>query len=102
MKKIGSCKLGDEPVGLYLTNYVCEPGKTIAIVANCEGSCPEPFATITINLSNYMEPMCFVLHHDMNKYEKDLMATGWFEDTGGRVTYGFVTNQPVWKLIKPV
>ncbi|MFA6233731.1 MAG: hypothetical protein WC824_05995 [Bacteroidota bacterium] len=105
MTKFGSGVLGGTPVGFYRTRYESHLSN-VAILAVCEGECEdedfidgEPFGDISINLSNKMEPGEFVVNHDMEIYENDLVKTGLFQDTGKRVNYGFVSQRPIWRLI---
>ena len=98
-KKIGSGIVGGTKVGFYKAAYEYNPGN-VAILAYCEDECPEPFGDISVNLSNKMEPGEFVVNHDMERHEKDLLATGLFEETGKRVDYGFIRQRPIWRIKK--
>jgi len=45
----------------------------------------------------------FILHHDITGYHKRLLVvlldTGWFEFTGKTAGYGFVSVQPIWRVV---
>jgi len=69
------------------------------------------YAYLSVNVvSVHLAPDEFVLHHDIEaelakellsdegKSDLEKLALGLFEDTGKRVTYGHVTDQPVWRL----
>lgn len=95
--KIGSAVIAGTPVGFYKTQYASAPFN-LAITGECEDDCPEPWATVSVNLGNAMEPDEFVVSHNILHYAKDLLATGFFEDTGKRVDYGHVRQCPIWRL----
>tara|TARA_R110000851_G_scaffold73514_1_gene162160 strand:- start:303 stop:590 length:288 start_codon:yes stop_codon:yes gene_type:complete len=41
----------------------------------------------------------FVLHHDIGgTCRQDFMRTGYFEDTGRKASYGFIKDQPIWRI----
>jgi len=59
-----------------------------------------PYATISINVVEIpLEEGEFILNHDIRPaYQEALMTSGLFEDTGKKVSYGFIQGQPVWRL----
>jgi len=70
-----------------------------------------PYAHLSVNVvSVQFAPDEFVLHHnvgselakellsDEGKSDLEKLALGLFEDTGKRVSYGYVTDQPAWRL----
>jgi hypothetical protein len=67
------------------------------------------YAHLSINTHHDLLPGEFVLNHDMRGDDRLLAVlldpegdlpklAGLFDDTGNRVAYGFVRNQPVWCL----
>lgn len=97
MTKFGSGVLGGTPVGFYRGKYAVRPFN-LAIMAECEGDCPEHFADISINLGAPLLEDEFVVNHDVQQFEDELLATDLFEDTGKRVNYGYVRLRPIWRL----
>ena len=59
-----------------------------------------PWGTISTNVIEVaLEENEFVLNHDSQPDSiAAYMSTGLFEDTGKKVHYGFVRDQPVWRL----
>jgi hypothetical protein len=88
--------------------YGIEPGDTaprIAILIDCEEG---PYCKLSVNLS-YCDPFAggklqfgeFVVAHNAPPALLEALLTAkypWFEDTGRRVSYGFVTGSPVLRL----
>lgn len=57
-----------------------------------------PIATLSINIPHIeLEPNEFVLNHDVRLED---IKCKWIVDTGKRVCYGWVVDQPVLKLVK--
>lgn len=62
-----------------------------------------PWGTLSVNVGIPLEEDEFVLNHDLN-YDKGslvlraIIESGTISDTGKRVSYGFVKNQPVYRL----
>jgi len=94
---IGSAILGETKVLIYRDKYRMPPFN-LAIAANVDEEYQEPFATISVNLGNAIEENEFVVSHNVQHFDADLLATGFFEDTGKRVDYGFVRQRPIWRL----
>jgi len=95
--KIGSGVLGGIPVGFYRGKYAVKPFN-LAITTECEDGHPKHFADISINLGVHLPEDEFVVNHDVQQFEDELMATDLFEDTGKRVNYGYVRQRPIWRL----
>jgi hypothetical protein len=62
----------------------------------------EPFARLSINTDYICEPGQFVVNHDCTDLVRELAdAHGLFADTGLRTSYGFVQDQPIFR-VEPV
>lgn len=63
-----------------------------------------PYAALSINVPEIpLEPGEFILNHDLNHSMFEMFLNEMltiFEDTGKRCNYGFVKNQPIWRLRK--
>lgn len=95
MERVGNIKVADVPCLISTANY---PNGRIAIILTCLDG--EPYATVSVNLPDHpMDEGEFAIHHDIGDHILDpLLACGLFEDTGMKVSYGFVVDQPVWRL----
>ena len=85
----------DERILVHKTKY--RDGKLAITSTTVYG---EPFGTLSVNTPHELEEDEFVVNHDTTQigWDKYYMQTGVFEDTGKRVDYGWVSNQPVWRL----
>jgi hypothetical protein len=94
--KIGTVEVAGETLTVYKMEYQSNDRVTI-LLYDAED---EPYATVSVNLVD--QPMGegeFAIHHDIRSVvAEDLLAGGLFEDTGRKVSYGFVQGQPVWRL----
>jgi len=63
-----------------------------------------PYARLSVNVETVsLKEREFVLNHDLNHpmfqgFLEEMISTGKFEDTGKTCNYGFVTNQPIWRI----
>jgi hypothetical protein len=83
-------------------------GRRLAVQVNTSEDSPfatsgSRFATLSINVPSVeLKRDEFVLNHDLNSeifadFRREMLEQ-YFEDTGKRVSYGFVIDQPVWRL----
>jgi hypothetical protein len=63
-----------------------------------EGNFWEPFATLSVNTDLPIGPDEFVASHNCTELVKLLAGHGLFEATGRMVSYGYVKNQPIFRL----
>lgn len=99
MKKIGSVWDGVETLEIFADKYL--DGGRMAVLIVCESG--EPYGDLSINAPDEVfgiEPKEFILNHNVSTaIQVRLLASCIFEDTGKRVHYGMVRNQPVWRLV---
>jgi len=99
VKKFASIPVAGETMTVFTEKY--QTNDRLAVLVYCaDGS---PFCVPSINVTDAfgIEDDEFVLNHDVQGGVKDdLIACGLFEDTGKRVSYGYVKSQPVWRLKK--
>ena len=96
MVKIGTAEVAGEILTIYRTEYESNGSLGILLYDAKE----EPYAVVSVNLvDQFMEENEFAVHHDIQSIvAEDLLKCGLFEDTGRRVSYGFVESRPVWRL----
>lgn len=94
--KIATIEVAGEVLGVYRSVY--RTNKRLGIMLFDEVGMP--YASVSVNLTD--QPMGedeFAVHHDINGVVRDdLLRSGLFEDTGRKVSYGGVQDQPVWRL----
>lgn len=72
-------------------------GNTAITVLDSEGA---PYASLSTNIPGCHLPFgSFVLNHDANGLLDWMESTGLFEKTKATVSYGFVKEQPIYKLV---
>jgi|10_taG_2_1085330.scaffolds.fasta_scaffold41701_6 hypothetical protein len=87
-----------EGESLYLLEEKYRDNNALAILLMSDEG---PYATLSINTDEELGDGEFVVNHDVsrnNSLMDSLLSCGAFEDTGRRVSYGYVTGQPVWRL----
>jgi len=99
MKTLGRVKHNGETLSVRSTKYM--NGNTEVTLTGADGS---PYATVSINIGDDLplEDGMFVVNHDLNEMPhilNALLESGLVEDTGMRACYGFVSGQPVWKVL---
>lgn len=96
MKKVATARIAGETMTVYTEEY--RTNARLAVLVYCEDG--SPFCVPSINVTDvFIKDGEFVLSHAVQEsVERDLLASGMFEDTGKRVNYGYVKNQPVWRL----
>jgi hypothetical protein len=62
-----------------------------------DGAYWEVCGRLSISTDHRMQPGEFMLNHDCNTL-MPLVPPGMFEDTGRRVSYGYVMGQPVYRV----
>lgn len=100
LRKLGDVKVGKCILHLMLGNYNNNPDKTAIALDTPRGA---PYQTVSICTPHPLAPGEFVLNHDVEPSMKaNILASGLVVDTGKRVSYGLVQNQPVWRVIEKV
>jgi hypothetical protein len=96
MNLIGTLKYGEENLSVYETTY--RESGTVAVVVQDEMGVPYcKMSTFVENLN--LPPNEFVVTHNTGgKLRQALLESGLFEETNTAVSYGFVKDQPVWRL----
>lgn len=103
MKKrlLGTVDFNGETLLIHQLEY--HKGRPTAITLTCDSG--ELYAHLSINIpniSNRFPKGCFVVHHDMtrpgNKKLFEALFDRFFEDTGNRIDYGYVREQPIWRI----
>jgi len=60
-----------------------------------------PYCNLSINVPGCSLPFgSFVLNHDANGLIDWMDSTGLFEKTSATVSYGMVSEQPIYKLVQ--
>lgn len=112
MVTIGTIDFQDGPVTIKVGTYFGPhqgtwQGRVAVVLEWADGV----LAKLSINTEHEMEPGEFVVNHDVppllaqqlldrsEESELKRLTLGLFEDTGKRVSYGFVKDQPVWRLV---
>ena len=99
MRKVGSIQVVGETMKVFTERY--KTGNRLAVFINCEDGSPFCVASINVTDALGIQKNEFVLSHDITSVVKDdLLRSGMFEDTGKQASYGRVTGQPVWRLVK--
>jgi hypothetical protein len=91
--------------GQTLTGYMAEHkyadnSNTAVMLLSWEadGEYWELHAKLSINTDHDMNPGEFVANHDCTQLVEDLAALGLLEPTGETLSYGYVMDQPVYRL----
>lgn len=72
-------------------------GNTAVVVLDWDGI---PQATLSVNVEGCkLPPGSFVLNHDVKTMELWMERSGVFEKTPHTISYGFVKNQPVYRIL---
>lgn len=108
MQNYGKIKMGAETLFVELAEYRHGGGVCVTMTSDRSG----PFGVLSVNLDGHPDVLGldlqedeFVLNHDYlgdwaKPYLDTFLRSGLFEDTGKRVSYGFCTDVPVWRLSK--
>ena len=84
----------DTPLTIESTHY--GNGRLAVLLVTDDGS---EWGRVSVNVVEArLSEGEFVLSHNCRGIEKQLLASGAFEDTGRTVSYGFVSDQPIWRL----
>lgn len=107
---VGPYKRHHKHAGAYKVHVSRYMTGNLAVILLQDGAA---YAYLSVNVGGLVDrlsPDEFVLHHDIEaelakellsdegKSDLEKLALGLFEDTGKRVSYGYVTDQPVWRL----
>jgi len=96
LTKIGDIQVAGEILTAYRTEYESN-GRLAVILRDADEI---PYAAVSVNFVD--QPMGeneFAVHHDIRSVvAMDLLACGLFEDTGRKVSCGFLRDRPVWRL----
>lgn len=81
---------------IFTSHYVHNPTKVAVSVFSSTGQ----LGRVSIHTEHLLDPGEFVVSHDMPlEILFQLRESMHFEDTGKRVNYGYIQDQPVWKLV---
>ena len=94
--------------GRYLGSFDHGGERLVAVAARFDGGAlavllqteaGEAWAKLSVNVGR-QDGFEFVVHHDATDFAAALLKAshGLFVDTGRRVSYGFVSDAPVWRL----
>ena len=96
MNLIGTLNYAGEKLSVCRATYP-ESGTTAVVVENELGM---RYCTVSVYVENLnLPPEEFVVTHNLGKeLQAALLETGMFEKTDKLVSYGYVKDQPVWRL----
>ena len=98
-KKIGEIRGKDNELLVIKAGfYPSHPWKRSVVVETEDG---EPITVLSINtgLDHFLEEGEFIVNKDETEDFLHLMQmTGLFENTGKTASYGFIRDQPIWRI----
>lgn len=88
------------PLRLHTCLYYNDNLAVRLILCDEEGHAQEPYATLSVNVpGSDVAADEFVLNHDVRpSFREALEEAGIIEPTGRTVSYGYVRDQPVYRL----
>lgn len=97
MKKIGSLVFGGERFDILLGRY---GNHRVAVFLADHLGVMTTHVSVNV-IDEDLDEDEFVLDYGVKSdLERVLLHTGLFEDTGRRVDYGYIKDQPVWRLVE--
>ena len=101
MKTFNFSHLGDTIKGyLIFDSYQKNPNNIAVVLMGWnEDQYWENYSSLSINVAP-MNPGEFVLNHDCTEIMQSLVSQGLFELTGKTINYGYVRNQPVYRILE--
>ena len=87
-----------EPVCVVVSSYETDRNKVAIVAVVVHG---EQFGVLSVNVDQPLDKDEFVVSHNVSpEIMAKLLESTNFADTGKRMSYGFVVNQPVYRIVR--
>lgn len=102
MPLLGHIRHAGQDMEVYVGEYA-NGNLAVEVFSPAEG----PWARVSINLGRFPEvdDLMFVVNHDVTEGDPKLLdalaRAGLAVDTGKVISYGFVEDQPIWRILRP-